>query len=95
MFLIYLRRELRRRRKAALVISLGLALGIALVITVNSVSAGMQQAQGKVLESLYGLGTDMTVTRRAPNRRPAAAGRPGSSSGPTTTAARRSRVPTT
>ncbi|MDX3238709.1 ABC transporter permease [Streptomyces sp. ME03-5709C] len=65
MFFTYLRRELRRRRKAALVIATGLALGIALVITVNSVSAGMQQAQGKVLESLYGLGTDMTVTKAA------------------------------
>ncbi|MFD3456387.1 ABC transporter permease, partial [Streptomyces sp. NPDC058691] len=63
MFLIYLRRELRRRRKAALVVALGLALGIALVITVDSVSAGMTRAQGKVLQSLYGLGTDMTVTK--------------------------------
>jgi ABC-type lipoprotein release transport system permease subunit len=66
MFFTYLRRELRRRRKAALVIALGLALGIGLVITVNSVSAGMNQAQGKVLKSLYGLGTDMTVTKAAP-----------------------------
>jgi putative ABC transport system permease protein len=66
MFLIYLRRELRRRKKAALVIAMGLALGIALVITVNSVSAGMTQAQGKVLQSLYGLGTDMTVTKAQP-----------------------------
>ncbi|WP_405793626.1 ABC transporter permease [Streptomyces sp. NBC_01506] len=66
MFFTYLRRELRRRRKAALVVASGLALGIALVIVVNSVSSGMQQAQGKVLESLYGLGTDMTVTKAAP-----------------------------
>lgn len=65
MFFTYLRRELRRRRKAALVIAMGLALGIALVITVNSVAAGMTQAQGKVLQSLYGLGTDMTVTKAA------------------------------
>ncbi|MDX6347240.1 MAG: hypothetical protein QOF84_2030 [Streptomyces sp.] len=65
MFFTYLRRELRRRKKAAIVISMGLALGIALVITVNSVSAGMSQAQGKVLQSLYGLGTDMTVTKAA------------------------------
>ncbi|MEV1024382.1 ABC transporter permease [Streptomyces sp. NPDC050264] len=65
MFFTYLRRELRRRRKAALVVASGLALGIALVITVTSVSAGMKQAQGKVLESLYGLGTDMTVTKAA------------------------------
>ncbi|MFE2097422.1 ABC transporter permease [Streptomyces sp. NPDC059468] len=63
MFGIYLRRELSRRKKAALVIAMGLALGIALVITVNSVSAGMTQAQDKVLKSLYGLGTDMTVTK--------------------------------
>lgn len=66
MFFTYLRRELRRRRKAALVIALGLALGIGLVITVNSASAGMRVAQGKVLQSLYGLGTDMTVTKAAP-----------------------------
>ncbi|MER5912592.1 ABC transporter permease [Streptomyces sp. NPDC001982] len=76
MFGIYLKRELGRRKKAALVIALGLALGIALVITVDSVSAGMQQAQDKVLKSLYGLGTDMTVTkaRTAPGS--------GSSQGP-------------
>ncbi|MET7617034.1 ABC transporter permease [Streptomyces sp. NPDC005408] len=65
MFFIYLRRELRRRRKAALVVASGLALGIALVIVVNSVSSGMNRAQDKVLESLYGLGTDMTVTKAA------------------------------
>ncbi|OKJ66092.1 ABC transporter permease [Streptomyces sp. CB02261] len=63
MFLTYLRRELRRRRRAALVVASGLALGIALVIVVNSVSSGMNRAQGKVLESLYGLGTDLTVTK--------------------------------
>ncbi|MFD9304361.1 ABC transporter permease [Streptomyces sp. NPDC060048] len=63
MFFTYLRRELRRRRKAALVVASGLALGIALVIVVTSVSAGMAQAQGQVLQSLYGLGTDMTVTK--------------------------------
>ena len=66
MFFTYLRRELRRRRKAALVVALGLALGIGLVITVSSVSAGMNRAQGTVLKSLYGLGTDMTVTKAAP-----------------------------
>ncbi|MBQ1092857.1 ABC transporter permease [Streptomyces sp. B93] len=65
MFFTYLRRELRRRRKAALVVASGLALGIALVIVVNSVSSGMGKAQDKVLESLYGLGTDMTVTKAA------------------------------
>ncbi|MEV6111673.1 ABC transporter permease [Streptomyces sp. NPDC052109] len=76
MFGIYLRRELSRRKKAALVIAMGLALGIALVITVNSVSAGMTQAQDKVLKSLYGLGTDMTVTKAR------SAPKAGSSQGP-------------
>ncbi|MFE4666188.1 ABC transporter permease [Streptomyces sp. NPDC056716] len=65
MFFTYLRRELRRRRKAALVVASGLALGIALVIVVNSVSSGMGQAQDKVLASLFGIGTDMTVTKAA------------------------------
>ncbi|WP_326699506.1 ABC transporter permease [Streptomyces sp. NBC_01754] len=65
MFFTYLRRELRRRRKAALVVASGLALGIALVIVVSSVSSGMAKAQDKVLQSLYGLGTDMTVTKAA------------------------------
>ncbi|MFF0199274.1 ABC transporter permease [Streptomyces sp. NPDC005017] len=68
MFFTYLRRELRRRRKAALVVASGLALGIALVIVVTSVSSGMSRAQDKVLQSLYGLGTDMTVTKAAAAR---------------------------
>ncbi|MDX3118279.1 ABC transporter permease [Streptomyces scabiei] len=65
MFFTYLRRELRRRRRAALVVASGLALGIALVVVVSSVSSGMAKAQDEVLQSLYGLGTDMTVTKAA------------------------------
>ncbi|MBM7437272.1 ABC transporter permease [Streptomyces sp. HB132] len=76
MFFTYLRRELRRRRKAALVVASGLALGIALVIIVSSVSAGMSKAQDKVLESLYGLGTDMTVTKAAAAQGSGGTGRP-------------------
>ncbi|MGW0334635.1 ABC transporter permease [Streptomyces sp. NPDC003011] len=75
MFFTYLRRELRRRRKAALVVASGLALGIALVIVVTSVSSGMGKAQDKVLQSLYGLGTDMTVTKAA-QPQSSASGRP-------------------
>ncbi|WP_059013112.1 ABC transporter permease [Streptomyces specialis] len=67
MIFTYLRRELRRRRKAQFVIAAGLALGIALVVVVNAVSSGMQRAQDEVLESLYGLGTDMTVSKAAPS----------------------------
>ncbi|MDT0308112.1 ABC transporter permease [Streptomyces sp. DSM 44917] len=62
MIFTYLRRELRRRRRAQFVIAAGLALGIALVVVVNAVSSGMQRAQEEVLRSLYGLGTDITVT---------------------------------
>ncbi|MFE0490793.1 ABC transporter permease [Streptomyces griseoaurantiacus] len=76
MFFTYLRRELRRRRKAALVVASGLALGIALVIVVTSVSAGMSKAQDKVLQSLYGLGTDMTVTKAAASQSSGAPQRP-------------------
>jgi putative ABC transport system permease protein len=62
-YVTYIRRELRRRYKQSLVIAVGLAIGIALVVTVSSASAGVKSAQGQVLHSLYGVGTDMTVTR--------------------------------
>lgn len=63
MFFTYLRRELRRRMRQAVFIGLGLALGIGLVITVTAASAGVKNAQGKVLHALYGVGTDVTVTQ--------------------------------
>jgi putative ABC transport system permease protein len=63
MFFTYLRRELRRRMRQAILISLGLALGIGLVITVTAASAGVKNAQGTVLENLYGVGTAATVTK--------------------------------
>ena len=63
MFFTYLRRELRRRMRQAIFIALGLALGIGLVITVTAASSGVKNAQGTVLHSLYGVGTDITVTQ--------------------------------
>jgi putative ABC transport system permease protein len=63
MFFTYLRRELRRRMRQAVFISLGLALGIGLVITVTAAASGVKNAQGTVLHSLYGVGTDATVTK--------------------------------
>jgi len=63
MFLTYLRRELRRRKRQAAIIALGLALGIGLVITVTAVSGGVNRAQGDVLHSLYGQDTAITVTK--------------------------------
>ena len=63
MFFTYLRRELRRRMRQAILIASGLAVGIGLVITVTALSAGVRTAQGTVLHSLYGVGTDVTVTQ--------------------------------
>jgi putative ABC transport system permease protein len=63
MFLIYLFRELRRRARQAVIIAFGFALGVGLVITVTAASTGVQNAQASVLHSLYGVGTDVTVTQ--------------------------------
>src|ERR1700684_3675594 len=63
MFFTYLRRELRRRMRQAILIAFGLAVGIGLVITVTALSTGVRNAQSTVLHSLYGVGTDVTVTK--------------------------------
>jgi ABC-type lipoprotein release transport system permease subunit len=63
MFVTYLLRELRRRMRQAIFIALGLALGVGLVITVMATSSGVSATQATVLRSLYGVGTDITVTK--------------------------------
>ncbi|HEY3956754.1 MAG TPA: ABC transporter permease [Streptosporangiaceae bacterium] len=63
MFITYLLRELRRRKRQSSFIAVGLALGIGLVITVTAASNGVSAGQGTVLKSLYGVGTDVTVTQ--------------------------------
>ncbi len=65
MFFTYLRRELRHRRRQTAVVAAGLGFAIALVMVVSSVSAGVRDAQGSVLEAVYGVGTDITVTETA------------------------------
>ncbi|GER22737.1 membrane protein [Zafaria cholistanensis] len=62
MFARYLRRELSGRRKQTAIIATAMALAIGLVIIVNSLSAGVRNAQAGALESVYGVGTDVTVT---------------------------------
>lgn len=74
MFFTYLRRELAGRRRQTAIIAVGMALAIALVMIVNSVSAGVRDAQAAVLESVYGVGTDLTVSQ--------AAAAPGEGEGP-------------
>ena len=45
--------------------AIGLALGVGLVITVTAAASGVKTAQSQVLHSLYGVGTDITVTKTA------------------------------
>jgi putative ABC transport system permease protein len=61
-FVTYVRRELRRRMRQAIFVALGLALGVGLVVTVAAASAGVARAQDKVLSTLYGQATTVTVT---------------------------------
>jgi putative ABC transport system permease protein len=70
-FFRYLRHELRARMRQAVVIALGLALGVGLVVTVIAASAGVSNAQSGVLKGLYGVGTDVTVTKPPPPFNPA------------------------
>jgi ABC-type antimicrobial peptide transport system permease subunit len=74
MYGTYLRRELAGRKKQTMIVAIGLAIAIALVIIVNALTAGVRDAQAQALESVYGVGTDLTVT--------GAATEPGEGGGP-------------
>ena len=65
MFFTYIYRELRRRHRQALLTALGLAVGVGLVVAVTAYASGVSKAQDTVLHSLYGVGTDITVTQTA------------------------------
>ena len=62
-YLGYAFSELRRRKGRTLLTALGLGVGVGLVVTVSALSAGLDDAQEKVLKPLTGVGTDMSVTR--------------------------------
>jgi putative ABC transport system permease protein len=61
-YLRYLRNELVRRRARTIVTLVGLGLGVALVVSIASLSKGLDRAQHKTLDPLAGIGTDLTVT---------------------------------
>ncbi len=62
MYATYLRRELAGRKKQTIIVATGLAIAIALVMIVNALAAGVRDAQAEALASMYGVGTDLTVT---------------------------------
>ena len=55
--------ELRRRIGRTIVTAVGLAAGVGLVMGIVGVSAGLSDAQNKVLSPLGSVGTDIIVTR--------------------------------
>jgi len=61
-FVRYARSELTRRRGRTIVTVSGLALGVALVIVIASLTRGLDEAQDKALDPLASIGTDLTVT---------------------------------
>ena len=61
--LTYISAELRGRKGRTILTALGLGVGVGLVIAVGSLSAGLDEAQSKVLKPLTGVGSDMSVTR--------------------------------
>lgn len=65
MFFKYLGRELTKRKRQSALVASGLAIAIALVIVVSSVSAGIKTAQAEALSGLYGIGTDISISKTA------------------------------
>jgi putative ABC transport system permease protein len=64
-FVTYLLRGLRGRMRQIVIIAVGLAVGVAAVVTLTAASTGVSRAQAAVLHSLYGVGTDISVTSAA------------------------------
>jgi ABC-type antimicrobial peptide transport system permease subunit len=80
-YLRYLRNELLRRRARTVLTLLGLGLGVALVVTISSVSTGLDRAQKKTLNPLGDIGTDLTVTLTPQQNQSTGFGGPGGGPG--------------
>ena len=63
MFFTYLRRELNQRKRQTLLVAIALGTSIGLIIVVNAASAGIGDSQKTILSGLYGIGTDISVTK--------------------------------
>jgi ABC-type antimicrobial peptide transport system permease subunit len=81
-YLRYVAAELRRRKGRTILTALGLAVGVGLVVTVTSLSRGLDDAQADVLEPLTGVGTDMSVGRPISIEPPGDGGEPQFGVGP-------------
>jgi len=77
----YIRRGITRRRRQTFIISIGMALAVAAVVVVSAASSGIASAQSSVLESVYGVGTDLTVTASVGDPGEAQSGDAGQSGG--------------
>jgi ABC-type antimicrobial peptide transport system permease subunit len=80
-YLGYVRAELVRRKGRTILTMLGLALAVGLVITIASLSSGLERAQKAALDPLAGIGTDLTVTRSVPESSGGPFGGPGGGAG--------------
>src|SRR4029079_3261364 len=76
-FLGYLRSELVRRKSRTILTVLGLAVGVALVIAVSSLSRGLEDARVKALNPRSSIGTDLTVTLAPQTQDASQGGGPG------------------
>ena len=61
-YLSYIQSELLRRKSRTILTMLGLAIAVALVIVISSLSRGLDKAQKQALNPLSSIGTDLTVT---------------------------------
>ena len=77
----YLHRELRRRLGRTVLTVLGLAVGVSLVVVISALSAGLDEAQAKVLDPLEKVGTDLVVSRPVDVPVAGQGGAPGASTG--------------
>lgn len=58
----YIRRGITRRKRQTAIISIGMALAVAAVMVISAASGGIAAAQNSVLQAVYGVGTDLTIT---------------------------------
>jgi len=58
----YVRRGITRRKRQTAIISIGMALAVAAVMVISAASNGIAAAQNSVLQAVYGVGTDLTIT---------------------------------